>query len=409
MLSRRAVEGCRPGGIASTSAHAAAPTQPASAAQRSGVRQRRARHAAAAAAPGPAPGATHALWPSQLGRQHGHAAAHCTGGSSPPLAPRAAQRRRGPRVPAAAAAGGGDPAGTNALAGLFMAYAAQMQQQMQQQNADASLPGAHVRARGVSFHPPGAEAPLLDGVSFDLRSNQLGLVIGRSGSGKTTLLQLLAGLSEQTAGDIWMGRQLPDEAGGSGAPPLALPPPTHIEQRMQQVGLVFQFPERHFLGGDLMEELTFAWPRDFQYWGQRQALAVRLQQVMESVGLSDIPLNIPPSALSGGQQRRLALAIQLVRSPSLLLLDEPLSGLDWRARAEVVALLAAVKRRCTLLVVSHDLRELAPLVDVGWRMRMGGGMEAVPWPPSSLTSLEDEGREDGAAAAAARGGGVPLL
>jgi energy-coupling factor transporter ATP-binding protein EcfA2 len=130
---------------------------------------------------------------------------------------------------------------------------------------------------------------------------------------------------------------------------------------------------------------------------------------MESVGLSDIPLNIPPSALSGGQQRRLALAIQLVRSPSLLLLDEPLSGLDWRARAEVVALLAAVKRRCTLLVVSHDLRELAPLVDVAWRMRMGGSMDAVPWPPSSLTSLEDEGREEGAPAAPARGGGQPLL
>lgn len=171
-----------------------------------------------------------------------------------------------------------------------MAYAAQMQQQLEQQQAAAALPGANVLARGVSFHPPGVEAPLLNGVSFDLRSNQLGLVIGRSGSGKTTLLQLLAGLTEQTAGDLYISRDplgpLTDASGngtGSGpvaaAPGLALPPPTHIEQRMQQVGLVFQFPERHFLGGDLMEELTFAWPRDFKYWGQRQALAVRLQQV----------------------------------------------------------------------------------------------------------------------------------
>lgn len=118
-------------------------------------------------------------------------------------------------------------------------------------------------------------------------------------------------------------------------------------------------------------------------------------QVMDSVGLSDVPLNIPPSALSGGQQRRLALAIQLVRQPSLLLLDEPLSGLDWRARAEVVELLRAVKRHCTLLVVSHDLREIAELVDVAWRMRMGGRMEAVAWPPGSLTDLEEEGKETG--------------
>jgi ABC-type multidrug transport system ATPase subunit len=55
-------------------------------------------------------------------------------------------------------------------------------------------------------------------------------------------------------------------------------------------------------------------------------------QVVDAVGLSGIPFNISPSALSGGQQRRLALALQLVRGPSVLLLDEPLAGLDWHAR-----------------------------------------------------------------------------
>lgn len=46
-----------------------------------------------------------------------------------------------------------------------------------------------------------------------------------------------------------------------------------------QVGLVFQFPERHFLGDDVMAEMTFTWPRDVAYWGQRQAMAVRMQRV----------------------------------------------------------------------------------------------------------------------------------
>jgi energy-coupling factor transporter ATP-binding protein EcfA2 len=72
-----------------------------------------------------------------------------------------------------------------------------------------------------------------------------------------------------------------------------------------------------------------------------------------------------------------ALAVQLARRPRLLLLDEPLAGLDWRTRGELVALLAALKRECTVLVVSHDLRELAPLVDAAWEMRPGGRLGAA--------------------------------
>jgi energy-coupling factor transporter ATP-binding protein EcfA2 len=115
------------------------------------------------------------------------------------------------------------------------------------------------------------------------------------------------------------------------------------------------------------------------FFAERQRLAVRLQQVVESVGLQSVPFDISPSALSGGQQRRLALALQLVRQPSVLLLDEPLAGLDWRARAEVVQLLARLKQQCSLLVVSHDLREIAPLVDCAFRMQGGGRLEAVDW------------------------------
>lgn len=69
---------------------------------------------------------------------------------------------------------------------------------------------------------------------------------------------------------------------------------------------------------------------------------------------------------------RVALAMQLVRRPALLVLDEPLAGLDWRARGELLALLRPLKSECTMLVVSHDLRELGPLVDRCWEMEAGG-------------------------------------
>ncbi|KAF7025057.1 hypothetical protein CFC21_037301 [Triticum aestivum] len=73
------------------------------------------------------------------------------------------------------------------------------------------------------------------------------------------------------------------------------------------------------------------------------------------VGQSAISLDKDPQSLSGGFKRRLALAIQLVQTPDLLLLDEPLAGLDWKARADVMNLLRDLKKDHTILVVSHDL------------------------------------------------------
>jgi energy-coupling factor transporter ATP-binding protein EcfA2 len=66
----------------------------------------------------------------------------------------------------------------------------------------------------------------------------------------------------------------------------------------------------------------------------------------------------------------------LVQTPDLLILDEPLAGLDWKARADVAKLLKHLKKELTLLVVSHDLRELAALVDQSWRMETGGVLVA---------------------------------
>lgn len=225
--------------------------------------------------------------------------------------------------------------------------------------------GLSVKVRNLTYHPPGTDTPLLDGISMDLPSNSLGLIVGRSGSGKTTLLQCLAGLLEQSEGEILLGSSQvhPAQVG---------PSSSTSSDRMKKVGIVWQFPERHFLGETVAEELSFGWPPGDMRW---QA-ASRTQQVLAMVGLSSVPLHLSPVALSGGQQRRLALAVQLARRPSLLLLDEPLAGLDWRSRAEVASLLAMLKKQCTLLVVSHDLKEIGSLVDTRFEMSMGGRMKS---------------------------------
>eukprot|EP00249_Psilotum_nudum_P014237 c24735_g1_i1 orf=284-622(-) len=102
--------------------------------------------------------------------------------------------------------------------------------------------------------------------------------------------------------------------------------------------------------------------------------------ISRTVGLSGIAWNANPRSLSDGYKRRLSLAVQLVCKPDLLLLDEPLAGLDWRARMDVVNLLSNLKKEITLIVVSHDLKELNCLVDRAWRMDLGGYLTEQLWP-----------------------------
>ena len=101
------------------------------------------------------------------------------------------------------------------------------------------------------------------------------------------------------------------------------------ETRLAQVGMVFQFPERHFLGHTIRSELTFGWARTLSAY---QLNIQRVKSALISVGLTTFDLEMPTSNLSDGFKRRLALAVQLVRQPTVLLLDEPLAGLDWKVR-----------------------------------------------------------------------------
>ncbi|HBY76511.1 MAG TPA: lytic murein transglycosylase, partial [Cyanobacteria bacterium UBA11148] len=199
-------------------------------------------------------------------------------------------------------------------------------------------------------HPPATPTAILKGLNLELAPQQLGLVIGPSGSGKTTLLEILAGLAEQTGGTIfWRDQEL-------------------ISDHLQQLaGLVFQFPERHFCGNTILEELRMGHP---------ELGSERVYEALGEVGLADLSLNTPPHALSGGQQRRLALAVQLIRQPSVLMLDEPTAGLDWSMRRQLVNLLAKLKTHWTLLVVTHDAGELLPLADRCWTIKHGE-LEAV--------------------------------
>ena len=202
-----------------------------------------------------------------------------------------------------------------------------------------------LKLKHLSYHPPVSDRSILTDLNLELAPQQLGLIVGSSGSGKSTLLEILAGLASSTSGGVyWRDRLLNSEL-------------------LQQLGgLVFQFPERHFCTNSILEELRLGHP---------ELGAERVEQALSSVGLADLALQVSPHALSGGQQRRLALAVQLIRQPHLLLLDEPTAGLDWSMRQQLVTLLGKLKQDWTLLVVTHDAGDLLAIADKCWQINNG--------------------------------------
>ena len=197
----------------------------------------------------------------------------------------------------------------------------------------------------VAYHPAAAEAAILNGVSLQLTPGRPALVVGRSGSGKTTLLELIAGLANPDQGQIsWQGS------------------PTTARQRRWLSGLVFQFPERHFIGLTVGQELKL---------GHRRLSSERLQQALAQVGLAGLPLTQAPERLSGGQQRRLALAVQLLREPGILLLDEPTAGLDWSVRQEMVSLVGELARDRLVLIVTHEPEGFESVAGASYLLQQG--------------------------------------
>lgn len=199
--------------------------------------------------------------------------------------------------------------------------------------------------KDLVYHPAAAPSAILKSINLELGSQQMGVIVGPSGSGKSTLLEILAGLAKKTSGKIlWREQELT---------------PDHLQQL---AGLVFQFPERHFCGSTILEELRLGHP---------ELSKDRIDQALESVGLSHLSLHTSPRALSGGQQRRLALAVQLIRQPYLLLLDEPTAGLDWSMRRQLISVLAKLKTEWSLLIVSHEPGELVSIADRCWTLNHG--------------------------------------
>jgi len=198
--------------------------------------------------------------------------------------------------------------------------------------------------QNVSFciRKDGEDFPLVDQISLKVPRGHFMAIVGPSGCGKTTLLKTIAGLNPESAGALfWQGRNLSEE--GDFSP--------------SEIGYVPQFSIAY--DPLTVDESIEAVTRLRVKTRNNAELDHRIDRVLEETGLSPISDRLV-KVLSGGQKRRLGLAMELVSDPKLLLCDEVTSGLDPRSEREIVRLLHDLSRKDGRIVLSvtHSLAHL---------------------------------------------------
>lgn len=177
-------------------------------------------------------------------------------------------------------------------------------------------------------------------------------LFGRSGSGKTSILRLIAGLERLDHGHL----RLAGECLAGGEDNVFVP------AHRRQLGVVFQEP-RLFPHYTVRGNLCYGMPRALTP-GKRQENRNRLHEMVALLGIEDLLARMP-GQLSGGEARRVAIGRALLSRPRMLLLDEPLTGLDGARKQELLQYISRLAREIEIpiLFVSHDTRELFAVAD----------------------------------------------
>ncbi len=196
------------------------------------------------------------------------------------------------------------------------------------------------------------ETVAVDNLDIKIPSGQLTGLLGPSGCGKSTTLYMISGLLRPTSGEIYFG-----EENVTPVPP---------EER--GIGLVFQ---NYALYPHMTVRQNILFPLENVKMDREEALE-KAQEIADLVGIGHL-MNRKPKQLSGGQQQRVAIARALVKSPRVLLLDEPLSNLDARLRLQTREEIKRIQRETgiTTIFVTHDQEEAMSISDEIVVMREG--------------------------------------
>ncbi len=233
--------------------------------------------------------------------------------------------------------------------------------------------GAAVRLEGVTltFGEGDVAVHALRGLDLEIEAGQFVVVLGPSGSGKTTLMNVVGGIESPTSGRVIVG----------GRDLVGMDDRALTTYRREEVGFIFQF-------FNLVPTLTA---------GENVALVAELvgageaeaQVALDAVGLGD-RVDHFPSALSGGEQQRVAIARAIVKSPAILLCDEPTGSLDLDTGRVVLGVIHRLARTGgrTVLLVTHN-SAIAAMADRVLRLRSGrivdDTLQPAPVRPEAVT------------------------
>jgi peptide/nickel transport system ATP-binding protein len=223
---------------------------------------------------------------------------------------------------------------------------------------------------------PQRQIKVVDGVSFELDSQQTLGIVGESGCGKSTIAKALAGLVPITAGKVaFLGTD------------FSQPIDRRNGAKLRQLQMVFQNPDaslnpKHTIKTTLTRPL-----RRFQVVSQAQEES-RIVELLQAVNLDEGYLDRLPSELSGGEKQRVAIARAFAGEPELVVCDEPISSLDVSVQAAVINLLRRLQRErhVALIFIAHDLNMVRYVSDTVAVIYLGhiceiGPTEAIFNPP----------------------------
>ncbi len=227
----------------------------------------------------------------------------------------------------------------------------------------------------------------IEGIDFELANGEFLGIAGHTGSGKSTLIQHMNGLLHPSRGRVLLdGRDLADKQ--------------VLQDCRGRVGLVFQYPEHQLFAATVLDDVAFG-PRNMGV--PEGEIDSRVRAALASVQLDADDIGArSPFELSGGQQRRVAFAGILAMEPQVLVLDEPVAGLDPVAREEFLSLISGLHESgLTIAMVSHSMDDLARLADR--ILVLNGGRQFMVGTPTEVFSHADELRNIGLGVPAAQG------